>query len=327
MCYKDEKNKLLQEKLEKAFEELKIPEFIQRYFIRLDSPVSKLNYWVTIRSMFEYMFEKNVICVNRISDISPEDMLLIEAEDIKEYLKDLEINHGMSPGSVNTRKNMLSSFWNYLSSTNRCPVRKNIIENVNYKISKVVNTKTKMPSEEQLRFMEENIKKKVNPIIRERNLAVFKILKGTGIRESELAGLDLDDVYLDGDETDHRAYIKVLGKGRYRESEMRKVLLTESAMEEIIKWLNVRQTIKDIQDTTALLLNKNGKRLNEDNIKKIFRNYGDGITPHMMRHWYATVMGKTFGIAFAQEQLGHSSMTITMNNYTDGTYGVSLKGM
>ena len=51
MCYKDEKNKLLQEKLEKAFEELKIPEFIQRYFIRLDSPVSKLNYWVTIRSM------------------------------------------------------------------------------------------------------------------------------------------------------------------------------------------------------------------------------------------------------------------------------------
>ena len=48
-------------------------------------------------------------------------------------------------------------------------------------------------------------------------------------RESELAGLDLDDVYLDGDETDHRAYIKVLGKGRYRESEMRKVLLTESA--------------------------------------------------------------------------------------------------
>ena len=108
---------------------------------------------------------------------------------------------------------------------------------------------------------------------------------------------------------------------------MRKVLLTESAMEEIIKWLNVRQTIKDIQDTTALLLNKNGKRLNEDNIKKIFRNYGDGITPHMMRHWYATVMGKTFGIAFVQEQLGHSSMTITMNNYTDGTYGVSLKGM
>lgn len=48
MCYKDEKNKLLQEKLEKTFEELKVPEFIQRYFIRLDSPVSKLNYKVLV---------------------------------------------------------------------------------------------------------------------------------------------------------------------------------------------------------------------------------------------------------------------------------------
>lgn len=327
MCYKDEKNKMIQKKLEKIFVDLQVPEFIQRFFIRLDSPISKINYWISIRSMFEYMFDKNIIQKNRIAEIIPEDLLLIEAEDIKEYLKNLEIKQGMCPGTVNTRKNMLSSFWNYLASTNRCPVKKNIIEDVTYKMSKVANTKNKMPSEEQLRIMEEKIKKKGDPIVRERNLTVFMVLKGTGIRESELAGLDLDDIYLNGDEDDHRAYIKVLGKGRYRESEMRKVLLTESAMLEIIEWLKVRHTMENIIDSTALLLNKNGKRLNEDNIKKIFRNYGDGITPHMMRHWYATVMGKTFGIAFAQEQLGHSSMAVTVNNYTNGTYGVSLEGM
>ena len=327
MCYKDEKNKLLQEKLEKTFEELKIPEFIQRYFIRLDSPVSKLNYWVTIRSMFEYMFEKKIIQKHSIAELDPEDLLLIESEDIKMFLTNLELAQGMNPTSVKIRKNMLSSFWNYLVSTNRCPVKENIVKDVTYKVDKITSAKSKMPSEEQLNMMEEKIKKKIDPVIRERNLTVFRVLKGTGIRESELAGLDLDDIYLHGDETDHRAYIKVLGKGRYRESEMRKVLLTESAVKEIVEWLKIRQTLEDIQDTAALLLNKNGKRLNEDNIKKIFKNYGDGITPHMMRHWYATVMGKTFGIAFAQEQLGHSSMTVTMINYTDGTYGVSLKGM
>ena len=189
------------------------------------------------------------------------------------------------------------------------------------------NLVLKMPSEEQLLLMETRIKQKPDPCIRERNFTVFMILKGTGIRESELAGLDLTDIYLNGDETDNRAYIKVLGKKKYRIEEQRKVLLTESAMIEIIEWLKVRQTIENIIDSNALLLNKNGKRLNEDNIKKIFKNYGDGITPHMMRHWYATMMEKKFGVAFVQQQLGHSSMAVTVNNYTDGTYGVSLEGM
>lgn len=67
MCYKDEKNKMIQKKLEKIFVDLQVPEFIQRFFIRLDSPISKINYWISIRSMFEYMFDKNIIQKNRIS--------------------------------------------------------------------------------------------------------------------------------------------------------------------------------------------------------------------------------------------------------------------
>ena len=326
MCYKDEKQKQLYERLVKDFEKLQVPEFIQRYFVLLKSSISKINYWITIRSMLEYMIEKKSINRKNIAEIQPEDFLNIDIVDITSYLEYLE--KGMSSRSVYIKKNMLSSFWNYLSLTNRCPVKNNIIKSVPYDfVTSNNNLVLKMPSEEQLLLMETRIKQKTDPCIRERNLTVFMILKGTGIRESELAGLNLTDIYLNGDETDNRAYIKVLGKKKYRIEEQRKVLLTESAMIEIIEWLKVRQTIENIIDSNALLLNKNGKRLNEDNIKKIFKNYGDGITPHMMRHWYATMMEKKFGVAFVQQQLGHSSMAVTVNNYTDGTYGVSLEGM
>lgn len=327
MCYKDERQKQLYNRLMKDFERLDVPEFIQRYFVLLKSSISKINYWTTIRSMLEYMIEKKSINKINIAEIQPEDFLNIDIVDIASYLEYLE-NKGMSSRSVYIRKNMLSSFWNYLVLTNRCPVENNIIKSVPYDfVTSNNNLVLKMPSEEQLLLMETRIKQKQDPYIRERNLTVFMILKGTGIRESELAGLDLTDIYLNGDENDHRAYIKVLGKKKYRMEEQRKVLLTESAMSEIIEWLKIRQTMENIIDSAALLLNKNGKRLNEDNIKKIFRNYGDGITPHMMRHWYATTMEKEFGVAFVQQQLGHSSMTVTVNNYTDGTYGVSLEGL
>ena len=69
-------------------------------------------------------------------------------------------------------------------------------------------------------------------------------------------------------------------------------------------------------------MNKNGKRLTQANIKSLFKTYGNGVTPHMIRHWYATTMANTGNIAFAQQQLGHTSQNITINNYANGAYGM-----
>lgn len=44
MCYKDERQKQLYNKLMKDFEKLDVPEFIQRYFVLLKSSISKINY-------------------------------------------------------------------------------------------------------------------------------------------------------------------------------------------------------------------------------------------------------------------------------------------
>lgn len=100
------------------------------------------------------------------------------------------------------------------------------------------------------------------------------------------------------------------------------VYLTGDATKALKEWLTYRNTLENITNIDAVFINKNGNRLNEYNIQSIFRNYGDGITPHMIRHWFATVMTKTGNLAFAQQQLGHTSVDTTVNNYANGAYGM-----
>lgn len=176
----------------------------------------------------------------------------------------------------------------------------------------------KLPSEEQLKMMEDKIMNKKEDFVHIRNLIILRVLKETGLRESELAGLDISDVYLD----DEMPYIKIVGKGKYRARETRTVYLTGDAANAIKEWLAFRSGIDNIIDNNALFLNKNGKRLTEDNIKSMFKTYGNGVTPYMIRHWYATIMANIGNIAFAQQQLEHTSQNTTINNYANSAYGM-----
>lgn len=318
MCYKDEIQRKNEEKLQRIFEEKRVPKFIQKYFINIESKAGAINYWIAIKDLFIWLIENKIISKNEIAEIIPADFYNVESEDVTMYLKQKE-QLGMSPTTLETRKNIFSSFWKYLKRTKVCPVKENIITDVSYKgISSNNNIIKKFPSETQLKNMEEKIRKKNDEFIRVRNLNILRVLKGTGLRESELAGLNISDVFLDED----MPYIKIIGKGVYREREARTVYLTGDATSAIREWLKYRDSLMDNVDKDAVFINKNGKRLNEYNIQSIFRTYGDGVTPHMIRHWFATVMANTGNIAFAQQQLGHSSVNTTVNSYANGAYGM-----
>ena len=318
MCYKDTVQKQNEEKLQRKFDTENIPLFIQKYFINIESKAGAINYWVAIRDLLLWLMEKKIINRDKLSNITPDDFFEVESEDVTLYLRNKE-QSGMSPTTLETRKNIFSSFWKYLKRSNKCPVKQNIIESVTYKgISSNNNLVKKLPSEEQLRAMEEKIAKKLDEFIRTRNLIILRVLKGSGIREAELAGLDISDVFLDED----MPYIKIIGKGKYREIEARQVFLTGDATEAVKEWLEYRNGLENIVSENALFLNKNGKRLTEDNIKAIFKNYGNGVTCHQLRHYYATIIAQKGGLAFAQQQLGHTSLDTTINNYANGSYGM-----
>ncbi len=324
MCYKSEKQIKNAEKLQKKFYEENTPLFIQKFFIDIDSKLGAINYWSALRDLFIWLMENKIIRKNEISELTPDDFCNIDPQDIKLYLIYKEQN-GMLKSTLNTRKNIFSSFWEYMVNTNLCPIEKNIIKNVKYKKKNFNNNVVKkMPNELQLQEMKENIMKKKEEFVRIRNLCIIEILMGTGMRVSELAGLDIVDLFIK--EKDYHFIgeklpcIKIIGKGAYSKDEFRIIYLTGNAVKSLKEWIDYRKTINNIIDEDALFINKNGKRLNEYNIQSIFKTYGNGITPHMVRHWYATVISNTGNLAFVQQQFGHVSTDVTIKNYVDGSY-------
>ena len=324
MCYKIEVQNKNAEKLNRKLDELNLPIYMRKYFtVKIESKAGALNYLGVIVDLLNWFIKEKLIDKTNISDIEPSDFTDIMAEDITLYLKTKEQN-GMSPTTLETRKHIISSFWDYMSRVKGTEIKDGFFKDVTYKgIPSGNNLTKKLPTEKQLNDMEEKIMWKKDIPVRNRNIAIFRVLRGTGIRESELAGLDLTDLHLD----EEMPYITILGKGVYREMQNRTVYLSGSALKAIREWLEYRNTLDNIVDTEAVFINKNGTRTTERNIKQIFENYGNGITPHMMRHYYASVMNQNGNLAFVQQQLGHSSVNTTVNNYANGAVGMREKLM
>ena len=324
MCYKIEVQNKNAEKLNRKLDELNLPIYMRKYFtVKIESKAGALNYLGVIVDLLNWFIKEKMINKESISDIDPSDFTDIMAEDITLYLKTKEQN-GMSPTTLETRKHIISSFWDYMSRVKGTEIKDGFFKDVTYKgIPSGNNLTKKLPTEKQLNDMEEKIMWKKDIPVRNRNIAIFRVLRGTGIRESELAGLDLTDLHLD----EEIPYITILGKGVYREMQNRTVYLSGSALKALNEWLEYRRILDNIVDTEAVFVNKNGTRTTERNIKQIFENYGNGITPHMMRHYYASIMNRNGNLAFVQQQLGHSSVNTTVNNYANGAVGMREKLM
>lgn len=322
MCYKDKVQRDNAEKLQRKFDKDNTPGFIQKYFINIESKVGAINYYIAIKDLLVWLMENKTINRNIIAEIIPDDFYNVESEDVTMYLKQKE-QSGMSPTTLETRKNIFRSFWNYLVRIKTCPVSENIILDVSYNgiSSNNINLIKKLPTDKQISSMEEKIMHKNNEFLRLRNYAAFKILINTGLRESELSYLEFKDMHLEED----IPYLKIVGKGVYREIEARTVYLTGSTVKAIVDWLSIRKTIeiKEEDNINLVFINSTGNRFTESDIYKMCKVFSNNtITPHMLRHWYSTIVASTGNLAFAQQQLGHSSLNTTVNNYANGAYGM-----
>ncbi|MBO4387829.1 MAG: tyrosine-type recombinase/integrase [Spirochaetales bacterium] len=138
-------------------------------------------------------------------------------------------------------------------------------------------------------------------------VTIFNLLYSTGCRLSEMTGMNMSDLDLDG------GRILVTGKG----SKQRYVFLTPRAKEILIEYLKWKENLP-VADGQALLTNKSGKRLSSSFVHSIFNRYKTvlGITrkfsPHVFRHSFAThMLDNDSGIRVVQEMLGHSSISTT----------------
>lgn len=258
MCYKIEVQNKNAEKLDKKLNELNAPQFLRDYLNELESKSGALNYLVAIKDFLQWLIENNIINKKSISGIEVSDFSDLRPQNISSYLRYKETN-GMSPTTTETRKNIIKSFIQDIYSYRECLLREvyskieDFYKMIKYKgIPSGNNLIKKLPTEKQLNDMEEKIMWKKDIPVRNRNIAIFRVLRGTGIRESELAGLDLSDLHL----KEEMPYITILGKGVYREIQNRTVYLSGSALKALREWLEYRLTLDNIIDTEAVFINK-----------------------------------------------------------------------
>ncbi len=139
-----------------------------------------------------------------------------------------------------------------------------------------------------------------------RDHAVFELMYGSGLRLSEVQQLDLHDLHLT------EGWVSVTGKG----NKQRQVPLVTQSIEAIRRYLPQRQTA-DGQET-ALFINNRGRRLSTRQIQNRLRDWAvkqgspQHLSPHMLRHSYASHLLQAAGdIRAVQELLGHSNLSTT----------------
>jgi integrase/recombinase XerC len=153
-----------------------------------------------------------------------------------------------------------------------------------------------------------------------RDAAIIDLLYSSGLRLSELLGIDVMQSkdrqhesagWLDWD----AAEVTVLGKGGKRRS----VPVGAPAMKSLLAWRSIRDSDANLNaESIALFLSANGKRLSPRTVQARLRTLAiraglpTHVHPHMMRHSFAShVLQSSQDLRAVQEMLGHASIAST----------------
>ena len=141
-----------------------------------------------------------------------------------------------------------------------------------------------------------------------RDRAWLELLYASGLRISELVGIDIDDLEL------RARLVKVHGKG----SKERIVPFGSKAESALRAWLAVRGELAHDVEQQAVFVNYRGERITTRSIRRLFDGYlrdaslRAGISPHTLRHSFAThLLTAGADLRSIQELLGHASLSTT----------------
>lgn len=149
-----------------------------------------------------------------------------------------------------------------------------------------------------------------------RNKAILELLWATGMRVSELSGLNFGDLELENNE------IRVFGKG----AKERIVLVSSRAKKFLLQYINTARPLIpgvngikiDTEENSPVFINNTGYRLQTRTIRNTINEVVERIqlpkhvTPHMFRHSFATrLIEYGADLRVVQELLGHASISNT----------------
>ncbi len=312
-----------------------LPYYVQDFFVGVElrtSALSRLNYSYDLRIFFDFL-SKRIFRTKKVVDIELSDLAKLEATDFEyflSYLSNYEIN-GKKERCTETGKarklSTLRAFYKFFFNRNQLPANtpakvsmpkiheKEIIRlDSNEKVDEIgdmlytVETGAGL-TKHQLAFHEST---------KLRDTAIITLFLGTGIRISELVGLNLDDVDLKTNS------FVVTRKGGNRA-----VLYFN---DQVASALNIYIESRENDKDSALFLSLQNKRISTRTVQDLVKKYAKiisplkKITPHKLRSTFGTNLYKQTGdIYVVADCLGHKDVNTTKKHYAAITEDIRKK--
>jgi len=328
----------LQLSLDKKTKELvkQLPDFTKKFFKDLKtkgmSERTRVEYAYDLKRFFDYISSSAGFKNVSLNACTASDVLdKLTYDDIQEYLDTLNTHTVInkkgkekevisSPSSKARKISSLRSFYkfyfkigeikNNLADLMELPKipDKNIVVMDKDQVSRILNAVSDTTG------MSDGEIKRHNKIIK-RDYAIMMLFFGTGIRVSELVGIDESDIDF------HDASLFITRKGG-DEDEVFFGPEVQDALEDYVN--NGRNELLDNSEDTALFISMQHKRMTVRNVQLMIKGYASKaglnmkVTPHALRRTFGTSLYENTGdIYLVADALHHSSVETTRKHYAN----------
>ena len=229
----------------------------------------------------------------------------LSRSDIQDFILDLK-QRGYTETSVARKVAAVRSFFAFLAAEGS--ITANPTEGLSS--PRVGKTLPKAISPNEVDELLEQPARRSTPEAK-RDRAMLELLYATGMRVTELVSLDMENLNLDP----RSPFVRCLGKG----AKERSIPIHDHALEALNGYLeDGRPMMVRNHDEPALFVNRRGERLTRQGFWLILKGYaksanlGAGVTPHTLRHSFATHMLRGgMPLRNVQEMLGHANISTT----------------
>ncbi len=253
-------------------------------------------YRIDISEFIGFTVEADIPEETDAEKIFLERLTLIDKISVRNYLAFL-VKNRKSKRTIARKLSSLKAFFNYLVRSGRMTL--NPADMIPF--PKLEKTIPRFLSIDDLFHLLDSIK--TDTWFDKRNLAMFETFYSTGMRVSEIEGMNMDDIDF------QNQMIKVLGKG----SKERIVPVGKRALNAIREY---RMSLKEY--VIPVFVNKNFSRLGSRSIRRILDKIVKDcqidvpVSPHTLRHSFAThMLDSGADLRGIQEILGHASLSTT----------------
>ncbi len=314
-------------KLRNLLEEM--PGFCKDYFRGIDNSTSirtRVGYAYDLRTFFRFLITENPTIASDIKDITLKQLNELKPVDIEEYLEYLKLykfdgkEYSNDERGLHRKMASLRKFFMYYH-------KRELIDNN----PTVVVDMPKLHNREIIRLDDDEVnellqlvehggdnltgKKKIyyekNKL---RNIAIFTLFLGTGIRVSELVGLNIEDVDF------KECRIRVIRKGGKEEY----VYFGDEVADALENYIDLsRSEIVPLENHEhALFYSIQRRRITVQAVENLVKDYASQvttfkhITPHKLRSTYGTALYRQTGdIYLVADVLGHNDVNTTKKHY------------